>query len=195
MDLLRAFVGLPLPDSFQEALLGLRRDLGPLLPGRAGFTRPGAWHLTLAFLGDIPARGPGGPDDVAGALGAITWRPFVLAPRGGGVFPDLARARVLYVGIGAGREECVALAGKVRAALSPLGYPPDRRGFSPHLTVARPRPGGPGGLAGLRAALALLEAMTWPEATVERMVVWRSDLGAGPGGGPRYTPLAECPAW
>ena len=50
----RLFVGLPLPQGYQQGLAKLQESLKEVLSGKFTWTRPGNWHLTLKFLGDTP---------------------------------------------------------------------------------------------------------------------------------------------
>jgi 2'-5' RNA ligase len=54
-----------------------------------------------------------------------------------GCFPNLRRPRVVWVGVDepAGRLE--ALQSAIEEVMTPFGYPPEKRGFSPHLTLGR----------------------------------------------------------
>jgi 2'-5' RNA ligase len=54
-----------------------------------------------------------------------------------GVFPGPLAPRVVWIGLGGDVASLGQLRRNVESAVSPLGYPPDRRGFSPHLTLAR----------------------------------------------------------
>uniref|UniRef100_B8DP27 RNA 2',3'-cyclic phosphodiesterase n=1 Tax=Nitratidesulfovibrio vulgaris (strain DSM 19637 / Miyazaki F) TaxID=883 RepID=B8DP27_NITV9 len=238
----RCFVGLPLPPQWQDRLAALRDDLhaacatadttGPgmcdpapmLLTAladllrRLHWTPPGNWHLTLRFLGAVPAPRC---DEVADALRTISFAPLQLAVGKAGVFPARGDPRVLWLGLAQGAAECAALATAVNAALVPLGFTPEDRPFAPHLTLARLRearreggqrraapPGGesasppsrPSSHAATDARDALLAAINtrisraaspWPVCTVREMVLWRSDPG---GGRPVYTPLAVLPS-
>jgi len=189
MDHYRAFVGLALPESYQTALAALRERVSARLGGGLSWTRPGNWHLTLKFLGDVPDNGPGGLDRIREALAGVVFSSFVLAGQGGGFFPHARRPRVAWIGLGQGREACTRLAGAVEAALAPLGYPAGDRPFAAHLTVARVRdPGRAGDMAVLERELG---AMALPAVTVTDFTLWRSELGPG---GPRYTVLDTVPA-
>jgi len=157
---IRCFVGLPLPPQWQDRLAALRADLHaacaspngdappPTIPAPTGlagladllhrlhWTPPGNWHLTLRFLGDVPAPHC---DEVADALRAIKFAPLQLAVGRAGVFPVRGAPRVLWLGLAQGAPECAALATAVNAALAPLGFAPEDRPFAPHLTLARVR--------------------------------------------------------
>ncbi|MGE4553682.1 MAG: RNA 2',3'-cyclic phosphodiesterase, partial [Desulfovibrionaceae bacterium] len=81
---LRLFVALALPEAYQRGLAEVEAALRPVLTGggsgsgagsggrgpgpRLTWTRPGVWHLTLKFLGDVPERGPAA-EVPAGAAG------------------------------------------------------------------------------------------------------------------------------
>ena len=196
MDAIRAFIGIPLPPAYREALARLRRDLGPLAPARLGWTRPEAWHLTLKFLGDINASGEAGPAEIIEALSRLDWRAFPMRGGGAGYFPDALRPRVVWIGLSEGAKECAALAAKVEDALFRIGFAREKRPFSPHLTVARARQGPHGrskeesapARKGWKNFAAGLSGLSWPEFTVSRFTLWRSILGPL---GPTYEPLAE----
>ncbi|EPR44658.1 2'-5' RNA ligase [Desulfovibrio sp. X2] len=202
---MRLFVGLALPQEYQDGLADLaaacrRRGLAGL-----SFTRPGNWHLTLRFLGEVDeAR----VEELAGALRGVAWEAFTLRGGGAGAFPDLLRPRVAWIGLAEGGEECRRLAESVQVALAPLGFAPEERKFSPHLTLARVKGDqrrekrtrtteGARKTAGGNAAEDVTECLReaarrrWPACVVREMVLWRSVLG---GGGPAYTRLAEFPA-
>lgn len=189
MEHYRAFVGLALPESYQAALAALRERVSSRLRGGLGWTRPGNWHLTLKFLGDVPLTGPGGLEQVREALAGVVFSPFVLSGQGGGFFPHVRRPRVAWIGLGRGGAACAGLAAAVETALVPLGYPAEDRPFAAHLTVARIRDSARAGdLSALERELA---AMVLPVVTVDAVTLWRSQLGPG---GSRYTVLATVPA-
>lgn len=97
-------------------------------------------HLTLKFLGEVP-------EDRVGEVGRALERglhgatAFPVTLRGLGVFPSRSRPRVLWVGIAQGAPELTELARRVEVAMQGLGFPPEERPFSAHVTVRRYRPG------------------------------------------------------
>ena len=176
---MRSFVAIELPS---EA----RRRLGTLVAGlrEAGVrglrpVNPEAVHLTLKFLGDVPASQL---DAVSAALegAAAAADPFDLELRGLGGFPDLRRPRVLWVGIGGDLEALQRLYEALEESLAPLGFPPEGRAFTPHLTLARLRDGT---LIEERArAAAHLTSLAWEEGAavpVEGVNLMRSTLRPG----------------
>jgi 2'-5' RNA ligase len=90
-------------------------------------------HLTLFFLGET-----GRIQDIKGALAGIEAPPFALTLAGVGRFPKRQKQppRVLWVGID--DEPALAhLYQKVAAVLAGIGFEPEARPFSPHITLAR----------------------------------------------------------
>jgi RNA 2',3'-cyclic 3'-phosphodiesterase len=94
-------------------------------------------HLTLKFLGDVS---PTNVDILAQMLRAEadSCPQFEFTVGGLGSFPDPKRVRVLWVGIQA-PAELEALRHGIESAAVRLGYEPDLRPFSAHLTIGRVR--------------------------------------------------------
>ena len=185
--MIRAFVGLPLPESYQAAPGELKARWGSRFSSKLTWTRKGDWHLTLKFLGPVMEDQL---EELRAALSRVRFFAFDFRAAGGGFFPSRGRPRVFWLGLAQGAEACQDLAAKVEAAVSPLGFAPEKRPFSPHLTLARVR------APGLSEdpwpkVLADLEARDFPLLTQDRFVLWRS---APSPSGSVYTPLGEFPA-
>ncbi|MBI5066804.1 MAG: RNA 2',3'-cyclic phosphodiesterase [Deltaproteobacteria bacterium] len=185
---LRLFVALDPPAPLRRQLAALAAELRRQA-GRAAerlrWVEPGSLHLTLQFLGNAPDERLG---DVEAAVtaAASAGRPLALSVRGVGAFPSPRRARVVWAGLHGELEPLGALVRDLGARLAPLGFPPDERPFSPHLTLARARDGA-SGLAGALAALGAREAGTW---RAGELTLFRSHLSPS---GPRYEPLLRAP--
>jgi len=138
MEQIRAFVAIELPDEIKHHLTQvgkiLRRD-------RESFVK---WadsdgiHLTLKFLGDIPS------DQVANVSSAIESGakgivPFSLELQQTGAFPNLRSPRVAWVGVGGNLADLYKLQKNIETALQPLGFSPEKRQYSAHLTLGRVR--------------------------------------------------------
>lgn len=160
--------------------------LRPTAPPVAWVT-PGNLHITLKFLGGVdPAMiGP-----VTAGLAKVAARamPFPLTIQGLGAFPSLTRPRVIWAGTDAGAETLIALATSVQHALAGLGFPPEARPFSPHVTLGRVR--APQRDQALADALAEAERRALGVVEVAYMSLMRSDLSSR---GARYTELAAYP--
>jgi RNA 2',3'-cyclic 3'-phosphodiesterase len=136
---MRLFVAVAVPvgaaDELDDAVAPLRQSC----PGLRWTVRD-AWHLTLAFLGEVtePAWARLGPQLELAAAG----RPRLSLSLGGaGAFPGAARARVLWTGVKGELAELGTLARCVADGARQAGVPPaeERRRFQPHLTLARCR--------------------------------------------------------
>ena len=95
-------------------------------------------HITLRFLGTVAHSLV---DEVGGVLDEIAFQPFDVELRGVGVFPSMQRVNVVWVGIERGSTELLKVFNQLEPKLRDLGFKPDRRGFVPHITVARVKSG------------------------------------------------------
>jgi len=95
-------------------------------------------HMTLRFLGDV---GEGILEDVKGLVSELEFAPFSMELEGIGVFPNLGRPRVVWVGLTKGAEELAGIFNILEPALVGMGFKPEGRGFRPHITIARVRSG------------------------------------------------------
>jgi RNA 2',3'-cyclic 3'-phosphodiesterase len=175
----RAFVGvdLPVPGRVQA----LVASLGGL--GKAVRTVPaGNLHVTLKFLGDVEADEIREIDTITKAA-CEGIDPFDVRLVGLGAFPKIERPSVVWVGIENG-EPLVEMANRLETALAPLGYPPEARAFTPHLTVARVKFRPPPELDELFTRHATTPFGTSP---ISRVVLYESSRHPT---GPEYTPLA-----
>jgi RNA 2',3'-cyclic 3'-phosphodiesterase len=112
-------------------------------------------------------------------------RPFDLRVRDLGAFPSRTRPRVLWAGIDEGADAVAALAADVDAALARLGFEPETRAFSAHVTLGRVR--------SPRADPRLAEALrgdVYGRQRVDHLSLVRSELSPR---GARYTELAALP--
>jgi 2'-5' RNA ligase len=92
----------------------------------------------MRFLGDIK---PTMVDTVHEAMQKVTFSAFNCEIHGLGAFPDLRYARVVWAGITKGADELKRVFNQLEPNLQQLGFRPDPKGFSPHLTLARVKTG------------------------------------------------------
>ena len=95
-------------------------------------------HITLRFLGDIPASRV---DQIHEGMKTVDFSAFECEVHGLGVFPDLRYARVVWAGIRKGSDALKSVANQLEPQLHKLGFRADPKGFSPHLTLARVKTG------------------------------------------------------
>jgi RNA 2',3'-cyclic 3'-phosphodiesterase len=144
-------------------------------------------HLTLQFLGAVPEeRLP----DVEGAVraAAAAGRALSLEVRGAGGFPNARRPRVIWAGLAGELAPLGDLVADLGRRFAPLGFPPEDRPFSAHLTLGRAREGrGAPGIAGALASAADAPPAPWRAA---ELVLFESHLSPK---GPRYEALLRAP--
>ena len=95
-------------------------------------------HITLRFLGEVREGLVGGLQQLISGMG---FEPFRVEFAGLGAFPSLRRPRVVWVGISDGVEELTEIFRQLEPELIGMGFRPESRGFSPHVTLARVRSG------------------------------------------------------
>jgi len=181
-------VAVPLADAALRAALARTRAA---LSGARDlrWVRDEQLHLTLRFFADLPPERAAAVAQAASAAGASA-APFDLEVRGLGRFPAHGPLRVVWAGLGAGREALVALAGSLARELEAREFPAEERPFAPHLTLARARdPRGSKENARTVAAFAP-SVGAFGAQRVDGLVLFRSDLGAG---APVHTPLGRFP--
>ena len=179
---MRLFVGLALPSAVLDDLDARCAPFRPLRDDLRWTSRE-AWHITLAFLGEVTDL------SLTRLLprlerAARRHSSFGLGLAGAGAFPSAARANVLWIGLAGDRRALADLAASVSAGARRAGAaPPDSgRKYRPHLTLARCR-----APADVRPIVASLEAYQGTPWTAEEIYLIRSR----PGGQPRYETLGS----
>ncbi|UCF08789.1 MAG: RNA 2',3'-cyclic phosphodiesterase [Thermoplasmata archaeon] len=92
-------------------------------------------HLTLKFLGDTDE---GLVENIAEIMKSSIEgvEPFTMELAGTGVFPNPNYMKVIWVGL-VNADPLVAVAKTLDNEISKLGFKREKRGFHPHITVAR----------------------------------------------------------
>jgi len=138
MEQVRSFIAIELPD---ELKLGLTQLQARLKLGKQPWVKwvdPYSIHLTLKFLGSIAVDRIG---EITRAMeeAAQGIPPFHLEVKDLGVFPNLRRVQVAWVGISGEVDKLGQLQQGIESNLARLGFAPESRPFTPHLTLARLR--------------------------------------------------------
>ncbi len=95
-------------------------------------------HITIRFLGDVT---PNTVEKIFEEMKKIQFTPFNVQINSLGAFPDLRYPRVVWAGITEGADQLKNVFNQLEPRLRSLGFAPDSKGFSPHLTIARVRTG------------------------------------------------------
>lgn len=196
---MRLFVAVELEDDVRhaaaEAASALRRAIARAGDLDARWIPEDSLHITLFFLGEVA------DERVAAVRAALdvpfATRPFSIDVGGAGAFPPSGPPRVLWLGVREGAPQLAALHAEVSGRLWPLGFEPEHRKFSAHLTIARVRDVGRRGasprplreaLTGCRAeagrsrvsAVTLFQSRLSPKGAAYHPIL-RVPLDAGPG--------------
>ena len=136
MERIRAFIAIELPEAVKTEITRIQDQIKVKSRITVRWVRPLNIHLTLKFLGDIDSDQV---EDITKAIeGASSgFGPFHLGINGLGVFPNPNRVQVIWVGLSGNLDKLDRLQRNIDNALDRLGFPADRRPFSPHLTLAR----------------------------------------------------------
>lgn len=139
MKTIRSFIAIPLAE---EVLRGAVRLIQRLSDPGDGikWVPTDNFHLTLKFLGEVDNTEV---PDVCRVMREVCneFSPFELAFAGTGAFPNLSRARVLWVGVEDKTESLTRLANDLDKRLADLGFKREARDYSPHLTLGRTKSG------------------------------------------------------
>ena len=135
---IRSFIAIELPDEVRSALAELQASLQTDKQTSVKWADPYGIHLTLKFLGNIAMAKI---SDITNVIeeAARGLPPFPLEIKGLGVFPNLMRVRVVWVGVGGDIARLKLLQQRIESNLAPLGFARESRPFTPHLTLARVR--------------------------------------------------------
>ncbi|HEY61874.1 MAG TPA: RNA 2',3'-cyclic phosphodiesterase [Anaerolineae bacterium] len=136
MSVIRAFVAIDLPNDVRHCLDKISSDLQSNMLGI-----PIRWvpvnniHLTLKFLGDVSINNIDVLKQILDSE-VKSLIPFEISIGGIGAFPNLKRPRVIWISVEA-PSELLSLQRGIEAQTTRLGYRPDKRPFSAHLTLGR----------------------------------------------------------
>jgi 2'-5' RNA ligase len=178
---IRAFIGVQIAAEVRARISQAIAQMAPEISG-IRWVREDNFHFTLKFLGVIeePQIEP-----ISNALAQAIrpFRRFTINAKCLGVFPDVKRARVLWVGLEG--IDMPALAKSVETVLEPFGFPRENGIFRPHLTIGRWRH-----LSGshqeLGGKLKRWNDIEFGQSAVDEVVLFQSVLKPG---GAVYRPL------
>lgn len=185
MARLRTFIAIDPGKAARERLIALQENLART-GAEVSWVEPENLHLTMLFLGNVDEREV--PDICRIVARVAKEMPaFALGLSGTGCFPNARRPRVLWAGVGAGRDGLIDLHDGLEAALLEHGcYRREERDFTPHVTLGRVK----GDPIGEGLSQAMLKYADWQasEAMCREVQVMNSELQSS---GPRYTVLSR----
>lgn len=133
---IRAFIAFDIDD---ELVLRRLLEVQGMLANTGAdlkLVKPQNIHVTLRFLGNVPFNMV---DLIYEEMKGVTFASFNVDIKGLGAFPSLRRTRVVWAGIRKGAEELSNIFNQLEPRVRGLGFKPDSKGFTPHLTIARVR--------------------------------------------------------
>lgn len=167
---MRLFVAVTLGEALHAQASAALPRLKALAP-HARWVPAANLHLTLSFLGEVDAERMAAVKDVLTRVGPAH-APLVLTIQGGGSFGSPAHPRVLWAGVGGDTKALGALQADVAEGLKPLGFEPEHREYTAHLTLARAKV--PRGDRQLAECVRALQGEQWGEARVDRLILFES---------------------
>lgn len=193
---MRLFVALDIEQQIRERIASFVSEMRGLAPA-VRWVQPESLHITLKFIGERPDGEVKAIEDV---LRTIAARSFQVSFRGAGFFPNEKSARVFWIGIQPDAP-IGKLAAHIERSLVPLGIEPEKRAFSPHLTLARAGSGSgaPGRQKGdrpnrsfsaLQAKLGAMPAPDFGTMNAAEFFLYRSQLSSR---GAQYTKIVRFP--
>lgn len=187
------FLAIELPDAVREHLASMSRPLSDFVVAKWGrdyrisVTRPENLHVTLKFLGEVEESAVGGLREALARVSADG--PIPLRADGCELLPPRGPIRVVAAGLAGDDGRLRQLHRAVEACCDEQGFPPERRDFRPHVTLARARDAIS---ASARARLSdqLRASLPGPPFEVKSFSLIESRLRME---GPQYMPLARFP--
>lgn len=137
MEALRLFLAIPIPETVRAELRRFQMELQPLLPPRtARWARPEQFHLTLKFLGNVPA---GNTEALGEAVRAVcaTAPPLRLRAEGTGFFPNDFSPRVFWVEVKSVDGLLIEFQRRLETAVEKFAEKQEAKNFTAHVTLAR----------------------------------------------------------
>ncbi len=181
---MRTFIAVGISSEVREKIAQIQAEFRKGDPD-VKWVEPENLHITLRFLGEVSE------DKLSGVIekirlataGISNFRAHIF---GLGGFPNLKSPRVVWVGVGEGKEELKNLSERIEENLSYLGFAKEKRGFSAHLTIGRVR--SPRKREKLVKKIEELERHDVGEFSVDRVLVMESQLSSK---GPTYRIIEE----
>jgi 2'-5' RNA ligase len=184
--MIRAFLAIDLPASLRAVVTRAQEELKKS-GAEVKWVPPGNVHLTLKFFGNLTEEQVEAVAQAASRV-AGAQAPFSLTLTQAGAFPSPKNPRVVWLGVGGELEAVMAFQRRLEAAFAALGFPPEDRPFSPHLTLGRVK--SPVGRLELSRRLAALAPAEAPPFRVSEIILFRSNLTPK---GATYVPLKIIP--
>lgn len=132
---MRAFIAIKLPSDIKNAISKMQDKLKAGLP-EVSWVAPVNLHLSLKFLGEISPKQLENINQItAKTIETITG--FKIKLESLGAFPNVACARIIWVGSGQAPKALGQIVEQLETKLAKLGIPKEGRPFRAHITIGR----------------------------------------------------------
>ncbi|MCK5738100.1 RNA 2',3'-cyclic phosphodiesterase [bacterium] len=184
MNLIRAFLAIEIPVSIKQGIGAFQDELRESGHG-VSWVKAANLHITLKFLGNIDWNQRRA---IIAALPEVcqNYDPFSIRVKETGVFPNVKQPRIFWVGCSDSKNILGQIFLSIDKALTDIGFEPEARPFSPHLTIGRiKQPYSTGILVSQMQKNTFFSAGQFQASSVKLI---KSELHPG---GAIYTPIAE----
>lgn len=132
---MRTFVAINFPDILKNEIKDIQNSLKPFVKS-ARWTTVDNFHLTIKFLGEIDNS------EKESAIEAIRiacngFKPFEISFDRLGYFGSSENMRVVWIGMSKNPDKLFLLQSEIEKSFKAHGFPPDEKGFKPHVTIGR----------------------------------------------------------
>ena len=132
---IRSFLAFELPHDVRKKVAKISGEIKKT-GLNAKWVKPANIHLTVIFMGNIDE------EDIPGIISKIDnvaclYKNFDISLGGMGLFPDLRRPRIIWLGLDGETDRLSSLRNDLQKSLESFGIKQERRPFNPHLTLGR----------------------------------------------------------
>jgi len=187
---LRLFIAIAVPPDVQQEIGRIQGQLQRSVPpGAIRWTRPDQFHVTLKFLGDVPAAQVAALEkSVSGACAGFPT--LHLSADGVGFFPIEQKPRVIWAGTGDQEGQLAELHRRIDQAVEPFAPEGKPQRFAGHITLGRFKPGHHAAIRPLLERATVHRTRHFGDWQAGEVEIVRSELTST---GAKHTPLAAYP--
>lgn len=132
---IRTFIALEIEEKIKEKIIQIQDKINQSNCLKAKWVPKDNLHLTLKFLGDTKVKDI---KDIKDKIKeTVEIQPINCTVDEAGAFPSEESPRVVWVGIGEGKNQITNLAIKLEESLALLGFKKEKREFKTHITICR----------------------------------------------------------
>jgi 2'-5' RNA ligase len=137
-EAIRSFIAFDMDNELVLKKITAMQDLLAKSGADLKLVEPKNIHITVRFLGNIT---PNTVEKIFEEMKKLQFAPFDVKIHGIGAFPNVHYPRVVWAGMTDGADQLQSIFNQLEPHLRSLGFTPDQKGFSPHLTIARVKSG------------------------------------------------------